>query len=448
MRQNMRTIPILRFGTIPFLYFNEVPAEYNYESFTYHKNANRLASKGREYIIALMRKGMIIDVDHMSDKSQNDVMSLLTRNNYTMISGHTNLRDLRRDENETGGDKAPRLKTEFTIYNSRADEINNAGGMFGLMNQQNNIRNAEGCPIPNNSAGGSSSFAQAYWYMLQKTGGEKGIAFGSDFNGFAPQVSPRFGTDAAYFLEGDDSLNRKTGSRNEETVRRNCAFAQVNGVRYDVPVKTYHYHRFLKPSFLTSEEREIWEAIAIAKSGTDPSAAWQPGGGLSVERTGLQQDKVHNMANGFWWGIIREPTGDYGAFLECPLYVLGELVNHCMPERKAAYMCVRGFNSLPEHMRTPRTLELYAVMNPIYQLWMQFENGPNEPLRRSFAYSGGRDFDFNLDGLAHYGMYPDFIQDLKNLGLNSEQIKPLFLATEQYIKMWEQADAAKTNVRN
>ena len=28
-----------------------------------------------------------------------------------------------------------------------------------------------------------------------------------------------------------------------------------------------------------------------------------------------------------------------------------------------------------------------------------------------------RDFDYNLDGLAHYGMLPDMLQDLKNVGL-------------------------------
>ena len=69
-------------------------------------------------------------------------------------------------------------------------------------------------------------------------------------------------------------------------------------------------------------------------------------------------------------------------------------------------------------------------------------------MRRSYAYPGGRDFDFNLDGLAHYGMLPDLIQDLKNQGLNAEQLKPLFLSTEQYIKMWEQAELAKSNIHN
>ena len=250
-------------------------------------------------------------------------------------------------------------------------------------------------------------------------------------------------------LEGDKKLNIATGSRGEDKLRRDHAFAQKNGVKYDSPVKTYHYHRFLKPSFLTSEEREIWEAIAIAKSGTAPTEAWQPGGGLSVDRTGLQQDKIKNMAEGFRWGILREPTGDYGAFLECPEYVSRiESLNNCMPERKAAYLCVRGENSLPAHMKTERTMQLYPIMNRIYQLWMQFENGPNEPLRRSYAYTGGRDFDFNLDGLAHYGMFPDLIQDLKNQGLNAQQLKPLFLATEQYLQLWEKAEKAKTNIQD
>ena len=470
MRQNLRTFPIAGFGTIPFFYSNDVPADYQYGNFVSHKNAQGLTDKGLDYMNELMKKGMIIDVDHMSDLAQNRAMQLMERFQYPMISGHSNFRELRRESSETGGsDKEARLKTEFTIFDSRASEINNDGGMFGIMTQQNNIRSAPGCPVENKSPGGSSSFAQAYWYILQKTGGDKGIAFGTDFNGFAPQVAPRFGVDAGFMMEGDNVQNRKVDNTqgmypaddfkdaydagsatwvDNYPPRRDLAFQQRNGVRYDVPVKTYHYHRFLKPPFLTSEEREIWEAIAIAKSGVDPAQAWQPGGGLSVERTGLQQDKINNMAQGFRWGILREPTGDYGAFLECPGYVVrDENLNNCMPERKAAYMAVRGENSLPDHMKTTRTRELYRVMKRVYDLWMQFENGPNEPMRRSFAYTGGRDFDFNIDGLAHYGLLPDLIQDLKNQGLNSGQLRPLFLATEQYLLLWERSVQAAARVQ-
>jgi microsomal dipeptidase-like Zn-dependent dipeptidase len=449
MRQNMRLIPIAGFGTIPFFYMNDIPATYNYEAYTAHKNAESLSRKGEQYLKALLKKGVIIDIDHMSDATQNEAVNMMQRYHYPFVSGHTNFRDLRYDIQETAGDNQPRLKTEFTIFNSRATDIINSGGMFGLMNQTNNINPAPGCKIDNNSAGGTSSFIQAYWYALQKGGENHGIAFGSDFNGFAPQVAPRFGTEAIYFLEGDSKLNIKIGNNDYETQRRVFAFNQKKGVKYDKPVSNHHYHRFQPTPFLTQEERDIWEAIAISKSNTWPADAWQPGGGISVERTGVQQDKIKNIAEGLRWGYQRAPEGDYGQFLECPDYVVrDENLNNCMPERKAAYMAVRGLNSLPTHMKTPRTIELHKVIERIYNLWLEFENGPNEPLRRSYAYKSVRDFDFNLDGQAHYGMYPDLIQDMKNLGLSPSQLKPLFLAAEQYIKMWEKAEAAKNNIND
>ncbi len=439
MRQGMRFFPIIGFGNIPFFYMNDVPGEYLYEShYNAHKNAKGLTGEGSQYITALMGKGMVIDVDHMSDLSQDEAMYTMSRYAYPMISGHSNFRELRRGLNESdhaNRDQEAKLRTEFTIHDTRATEINNAGGMFALMTQQNDIKDAAGSPVPNNAAGGTPSFAQAYWYALQKTGGKKGIAFGTDFNGFAPQVAPRFGVDAGIFLEGDDIRNYSIGPRGEDKYRRQQAFSQRNGVRYDASINTWHYHRFLKPAFLTGEEREIWEALAMAKSGIDPERAWQPGGGglfglTDPTRTALQIMKVKNLAHGF------RTAESNVSWLDCPEYI-GR--GDCPAERRSTYMAVHGELSIRADWRDNRTMELYRVVKPIYDLWMQFENGPNEPLRRSYAYNGGRDFDFNLDGLAHYGMLPDLIQDMKNIGLNSLQLRPIFMSAEEYIKMWEKA---------
>ena len=255
------------------------------------------------------------------------------------------------------------------------------------------------------------------------------------------KLLPRFGVDAAATIEGDEYRNQSEWGKDKEINRRRAyAFVQKNGVRYDSPINTWHYHRFLKPSFLYSEEREIWEALAMAKSGADINTAWQPGGGISVERTGIQQNKIRNLALGF-----RLTPAQYEQ-LDCPEY--GILKGDCPAERRAAYMCVHGENSVQANWKDGRTMQLYRTVKAIYDLWMQFERGPNEPLRRSYAYSGGRDFDFNIDGLAHYGMFPDMIQDMKNIGLSPMQLRPLFLGAEQYIKMWEQAEAAKNNIRN
>ena len=50
--------------------------------------------------------------------------------------------------------------------------------------------------------------------------------------------------------------------------------------------------------------------------------------------------------------------------------------------------------------------------------------------------SGQRAFDFNNDGLAHIGLLPDMVADLKNVGLTDQQLQPLFGGAQAYINSW------------
>jgi microsomal dipeptidase-like Zn-dependent dipeptidase len=50
---------------------------------------------------------------------------------------------------------------------------------------------------------------------------------------------------------------------------------------------------------------------------------------------------------------------------------------------------------------------------------------------------GERTFDFNREGLAHFGLVPDMLQDLKNVGMPPEDLQALFSSAEAYIRMWE-----------
>jgi hypothetical protein len=65
--------------------------------------------------------------------------------------------------------------------------------------------------------------------------------------------------------------------------------------------------------------------------------------------------------------------------------------------------------------------------------------GDNRPLT---AYRMGKrpPFDFNIDGLAHYGLVPDMLQDLKNLGMTTADFEALFSSAESYIEMWEKTE--------
>jgi hypothetical protein len=70
--------------------------------------------------------------------------------------------------------------------------------------------------------------------------------------------------------------------------------------------------------------------------------------------------------------------------------------------------------------------------------------GSNAPLRKRI--DGVRDWDVNLDGVAHYGMLPDMIQDMRNDGVTASDLKPLFYSAEDYIVMWERAIAASARI--
>ena len=50
--------------------------------------------------------------------------------------------------------------------------------------------------------------------------------------------------------------------------------------------------------------------------------------------------------------------------------------------------------------------------------------------------SGERVFDINTDGVAHYGLYPDWIEDLRMIA-GDEIINDMARGAEAYLQMWE-----------
>ena len=58
--------------------------------------------------------------------------------------------------------------------------------------------------------------------------------------------------------------------------------------------------------------------------------------------------------------------------------------------------------------------------------------------------SGQRVYDINKDGVAHYGLYPDWIQDLK-MQAGQDIVKDMSRGPEAYLQMWERAYGVKPN---
>ena len=76
-------------------------------------------------------------------------------------------------------------------------------------------------------------------------------------------------------------------------------------------------------------------------------------------------------------------------------------------------------------------------------------SNPDRPLAYPFTIAGmgifnrqvtgQREFDFNTDGLAHIGLYPDLIADLLNVGVAEYELEPLFHSASDYVTMWKRA---------
>lgn len=57
--------------------------------------------------------------------------------------------------------------------------------------------------------------------------------------------------------------------------------------------------------------------------------------------------------------------------------------------------------------------------------------------------TGERVYDLNADGVAHYGLYPDFLADLQASPGGEQAMKYLFRSAEAYLRAWERVERAQ-----
>jgi hypothetical protein len=78
-----------------------------------------------------------------------------------------------------------------------------------------------------------------------------------------------------------------------------------------------------------------------------------------------------------------------------------------------------------------------AASNPVTYPFHSFDGGTVIDKQRS----GTRTYDINTDGVDHYGLYPDWIEDLRKVA-GPQIVEDLANGAEAYLEMWERADAA------
>jgi len=401
-----------------------------------HANARGLNAYGVILLEEMMKRGMIIDVDHMSEKATDAALTLAEVHQYPVICSHCWFRDLLYSADEEfdhvkheayGTSDIHKVAHEAGKRADQVQRIARLGGLVAPIINQGDIAGLRRClpelagKVPEPNAGSSTSWAQAYLYAVNKMGG-RGVAIGSDINGAAGLPCPRFGPFAAYGVLGDKSRIKD---------RRGEIERQSNGVAYSEPMRDYRWFRFessLEGGY-TDLEEDIWQAIAQYKAGYNPWIHRHPASDFPeptlkqmLERLKIinDQDFVDNVNKGF-----------IAADLE--IGVEHDQVEDWPVEQRAAYYARKGISNLGESEHH-KVFELVASITEIWKKWHEMQ-GANPPLVRAKA-GPRRDYDINLDGMAHYGMLPDLLQDVRNDGLTPADLAPLFRSANDYVEMW------------
>jgi len=91
-----------------------------------------------------------------------------------------------------------------------------------------------------------------------------------------------------------------------------------------------------------------------------------------------------------------------------------------------------GFASLPAP-------EADAATNPLRYPFRSYEGD----IRFGRQRTGTRTFDINTDGVAHYGLMPDLLANVRRSGGGSEALRTLFGSAGAYVRTWERAVSAR-----
>ena len=155
-------------------------------------NARGLTPLGEILVRQMMRKRMIIDVDHMSAFTADRVLTIAEGEGYPVAAGHTGL-----VEASLGAKRHEGQKTA-----SQIQRIRDLGGVVAPILHQGSTDEILYPPQAafDDCSHSSKTWAQAYLAAVDAMGGPgtAAVGLGSDFNGMAGQPGPRFGNEKCH----------------------------------------------------------------------------------------------------------------------------------------------------------------------------------------------------------------------------------------------------------
>lgn len=181
-----------------------------------------LTELGKYAIKQSWRLGHIVDADHTSRKSHDELYALAKQYSVPLVRGHTGFFAVSAGAN----------RHEGNVSRQQIKEVLDTGGMIGgivFQGAQANVATYHAATLPNTCSGTSATWSAAYQYVKSLgagvyTGsdGKKygNLSFGTDFNGYAPLPNGRFQeyffadqlakTDCYYGKDGPQISNKVT----------------------------------------------------------------------------------------------------------------------------------------------------------------------------------------------------------------------------------------------
>ncbi len=378
-------------------------------------NAVGLRPAGKHAIELLMQRGMIIDLDHFSQEARVDTHEVAKQAGkwvfedeerlYPFFGVHTNSRTHERhgpfpDVDALRSQRGYTAETDRTLpefVRSKQDGGTfspgaNAGYMTDSPEHEPQVRND--CDYS------AKSFAHRYLWMMGVMEG-RGLTPSTDMSPFFTPAAPRFGQYQCHLRTSyhDDMFGLSTA---DGEFYRLCP--------PDFPAlateqcKSHQWPHDWQPDEPGKEMCKIWGRITPGCPTYDNlQRQYAEGAGVWYEDYSGREDD-------------EQPTQDAAG-----PQVTWIVARRSWEERDDA---------------APRAeVDERVAIGGARQMWPMKKMKTAAGWKLDQAKNTG--WDVNLDGFQHIGLYPDFLQDVRNVGVSWERMTPMFNAVEDYVRMWE-----------
>ena len=435
---------------------NLLPLPGNYPAYPDNKaapfgvrNARGLTRLGRYAVEVAMGLGMMLDVDHMSQDTLNSVIDIakFAPGGYPLNSGHNSFRELGYETTENHRSPA------------QLEAIRQLGGLMGV-GWENSAEGSHVVPVDdaipnrqytvsevaNNCAGTTKTWAQLYLYALEKLHG-KGVAFGTDADGLIQFPGPRFGPQSAYGLQSAFSPLRNAQVEKQfngvlyTPKHGNALMTAFNGRSVDPGddhvVRHYLGYEYSKDMarFFAALQIYYYEVANMTPGETQDEV----GQDLQHIQDNLSPDNFQDGLLGIYgarhikelaFGMIDGLKGwDTGMdIIDTDVGTLQQLGKSIYREK------IAGLNPVSDVQNDSDKLARFFDLEVVWDHYQRIF-GNNKPMTRCQTGTY-KQWDVNFEGVAHYGLIPDFLQDLSNVGMQSSDMSVLFHSAEDFAQMW------------